>query len=312
MSRRFLVCALIAAAALSLVPMRSRGADKTVLELQRDVAGLADQVRLLKESQDKQFTAITVLVQQALDTSRTSNNGVAVIQSNLQQSLRDLESKIVAPVAGLSTRLDGIDQDLRALQQSVADLNNVMGKLQGQLTDLNNAVKILQTPAPAPPAGGAATPAGAAPEVPTISATDLYANANRDRGSGKYDIAVQEYQDYLKYYGNTELAPAAQFYIGYIHLYQKNNEEAVKDFDTVLEKYPDDPNRVPQAFFYKGMALQSLGRRNDAAKEYRELIDRYPKSDLATKSCDQLVAMGLHCPAPKAPPAKAPPKKKKQ
>jgi len=312
MSRRFLVCAVIAAVALSLVPMRSGAADKTILELQRDVAGLADQVRLLKESQDKQLAALTELVRQALETSSKSNTGVAVIQSNLQQSLRDMEGKVVAPVAGLSTRLDGVDQDLRALQQSVADLNNLMGKLQGQLTDLNNAVKILQTPAPAPPTAATATPASAAPDVPTISATDLYANANRDRGSGKYDIAVQEYQDYLKYYGNTELAPAAQFYIGYIHLYQKNNAEAVKDFDTVLEKYPDDSNRVPQAFFYKGMALQNLGRLTDASKEYRELIDRYPKIDLATKACDQLVAMGLHCPAPKAAPAKTPPKKKKQ
>ena len=75
MFRRFAVCALIAAVALSLFPMRSPAASKEIMELQRDVAGLQEQLRLLKESQDKQLAALTVLVQQALDTSKTSTTG---------------------------------------------------------------------------------------------------------------------------------------------------------------------------------------------------------------------------------------------
>ena len=177
-------------------------------------------VRLLKESQDKQLSALTVLVQQALDTSNRSNTGVAVIQNNLQQSLKDLESKVVTPVTGLGARLDGMDQDLRALQQSVTDLNGMMGKLQQQMTDLNNAMKILQTPPPPPPSaatGSGDAAAAAVPETPSISAQELYANANRDRGSKKYDLALQEYQQYLKWYGTTALAANAQFYIGEVH-----------------------------------------------------------------------------------------------
>ena len=146
MFRRFAMCALIAAVALALVPMRAPAASKEILELQRDVAGLQEQLRLLKESQDKQLAALTVLVQQAIDTSRTSSTGVAVIQNNLQQSLRDMEGKVATPVAGLSTRLDGMDQDMRTLQQSVSDLTSSMSKLQQQLSDLNKAVAILAAP----------------------------------------------------------------------------------------------------------------------------------------------------------------------
>ena len=98
-----------------------------------------------------------MLVQQALDTSKSSTTGVAVIQNNLQQSLRDMEAKVQTPIAGLSTRLDGMDQDLRTLQQSVSDLNSSMNKLQQQLTDLNHAVSILQAPAPPPPGSGTNT-----------------------------------------------------------------------------------------------------------------------------------------------------------
>jgi TolA-binding protein len=310
MFRRFAVCALVAAVALSLIPTRSPAASKEMMELQRDVAGLQEQLRLLKESQDKQLAALTVLVQQALDTSKSSTTGVAVIQNNLAQSLRDMESKVQTPVAGLSSRLDGMDQDMRTLQQSVSDLNASMNKLQQQLTDLNHAVSILQAPAPPPPGanttnpgggpGGATVPglapaAAAAPE-PCAPASQLYPDANSDRTAGKYDLALKEYADYLRCYGNLPLAPNAQYYIGTIHSLQGDNETAVQDFDTVLEKYPDN-SKTPDALYSKGLALVKLGRRTDGADEFAELIKRFPKVDLAIKACDQRKSMGLSCTA---------------
>lgn len=312
MFRRFAVCAVIAAVWLSLVPERSFAASKEIMELQRDVAGLQEQLRLLKESQDKQLAALTVLVQQALETSKSSTTGVAVIQNNLQQSLRDMESKVSTPVAGLSTRLDGMDQDMRTLQQSLADLNGSVNKLQQQLTDLNKAVAILAAPPPPPPAATTATggPGGVAaaapaPEAPCPPASQLYPDANSDKGAGKYDLALKEYADYLRCYGNLPLAPAAQYNIGTIHALQGDNESAVQDFDAVLEKYPDN-SKTPDALFSKGVALVKMGRRTDGADEFAELIKRYPKSDLAVKACDQRKTMGLSCTAthPAAPPAK--------
>ena len=310
MFRRFAVCAIVAAVALSLVPMRSPAASKEIMELQRDVAGLQEQLRLLKESQDKQLSALTVLVQQALDTSRTSNTGVAVIQNNLQQSLKDMESKVVTPVAGLSTRVDSLDQDMRTLQQSVTDLTAVMNKLQQGMTDLNRAVAVLQQPPPPPPAtattpGSGGSPQAPAPvaEAPCPPATQLYADANRDRSTAKYDLALTEYGTYLRCYGNLDLAPNAQFYIGNIHALQGDYDTAVKDFDVVLEKYPDN-NKTPDALYSKGLALQKLGRLTDGANEFSELIKRYPKDALAVKACDQRKAMGLNCSVPRATPAK--------
>jgi TolA-binding protein len=315
MFRRFAVCALTAAVALLLFPMRAPAASKEIQELQRDLAALQEQVRLLKESQDKQLSALTVLVQQALDNSSKSNTGVAVIQNNLQQSLKDMESKVTTPVAGLSTHLDGMEQDLRAVQQSVTDLTGVLNRLQQGMTDLNKAVAILQAPPPPPPAAAAAAPAGGGvaaaapvPEAPCPPA-NVYYDANRDRGGNKYDLALKEYADYLRCYGNLDLAPNAQFYIGTIHASQGDYQAAVQDFDVVLEKFPDN-NKTPDALYSKGVALQKLGRLTDGANEFAELIRRFPKNELAVKACDLRKAMGLNCALPK-PPAKSPAKKKK-
>jgi TolA-binding protein len=304
MFRRFILCALAAALALVVAPMGSRAADPKLLDLQRDLASLQEQVRQLKESQDKQLAALTALVQQALEAGNRSNTGVAVIQNNLQQTLKDMEAKLVAPVAGVSAHLDGMDQDIRALQQSVSDVNDVLAKQRQQLTDLNNAVKILQTPPPPPPAAAGATDASgppAVPDTPSISAQDLYANANRDRGSAKYDVALQEYQQYLKWYGNTDLAANAQYYIGDIHYRQKDYEAAVQDFDMVLEKYSEN-NKTLDALYSKGLALKAMGRLTESHTEFLDLIKRKPGADLAVRACDQLKAMGYNCPTAKAAP----------
>jgi TolA-binding protein len=310
MFRRICAWILIASPAVAF------GADKAIMDLQRDVAQLQDTVKQLQRSQDEKFGAILELVKQLVGNSNEASKAVAVMQSGLQQSLQDTQSKVVTPVAGLSTRMDQMSNDLNKVENAVSDLAPILAKIQTQLNDLNNNVKVLQAPAPAPPAPAGTAPGGSAvalPSMPPISATDLYNNADRDRSGGHLDLALQEFSDYLKYYGNTAQAPAAQFYIGFIHYGQKDFETAAQDFDLVLEKYPTDIARVPEATYYKGMSLERItGHRTEASQEYKELIKQFPDSDYAKKACTELQVLGLRCSAPTtAPPAKSAAKKKK-
>jgi TolA-binding protein len=212
--------------------------------------------------------------------------------------------------------MDQRSDSLSKLGNAVSDLTSLLNKMQLQLTDLSNAVKLLPTPAAAPPpAVGGSPSAAAAPAAPPISATDLYNNADRDEHGGHLDLALQEFTDYLRYYGDTPQAAAAQFYIGYIHYGQATSsgtkedfQTAAQDFQNVIEKYPDDAKRVPEAMYYKGLSLQHMSRRDDASRLYRDLIQQFPKDDNAKNACKQLQGFGLRCPT--AAPAKAASKKK--
>ena len=106
----------------------------------------------------------------------------------------------------------------------------------------------------------------------------LYSNGLRDIRTGKYDLATSEFQDYLKYYGNTDLASNAQFYLGEIDYAQKKYEEAVKDYDKVLANYPKSFKLAP-AQLKKGMALLDLGRKASGVRELREVVRRYPGTE---------------------------------
>ena len=143
-----------------------------------------------------------------------------------------------------------------------------------------------------------------------MPAETMYNAARQDYVSGKYDLAVQGFADYLKYYGNTGYAPNAQFYIAMVHFVQSNYERAVKEFDMVLEKYPDN-TKTAEALLYKGRALVKIpGHKTEGAAEFMEVIKRYPKSDQSVQACTERKALGLNCGAPAAAPARATKKKK--
>ncbi|HWC00718.1 MAG TPA: tetratricopeptide repeat protein [Bryobacteraceae bacterium] len=283
MLRRVLVSVFLLSPGLSLA------ASKEIVELQRDVAQIQDQLRALQRSQDEKLSALTVLVQQSLDAANKANTSVAVLENNLRQNLRDQEKSVAAPVANVGTKIDQMSTDFQSLRESMADVAARLGKLQQQVLDLSNAAKTIQ--APPPPGGGGMASSGG---PPPMSAESLYANAMRDRSGGKSDLALQEFRDYLKYFPNTDLAPNAQFYIGEIHYQLGDYDAAIQEFDAVLEKYPDN-NKTADAMYMKGATLMKMGRRTQGAQEMRELIKKFPSSNLSEKACSQIKAVGLTC-----------------
>lgn len=137
-----------------------------------------------------------------------------------------------------------------------------------------------------PPAGGASG-AGSAP-----SADTLYSNGLRDITSGKYDLARQEFLDYLKYYGETDLASNAQFYLGEIAYSQKNYDQAVAEFDKVLSNYPKSFKLAP-AHLKKGMALIELGQKTAGVRELRDVVKRFPGTEEERRARAKLKELGV-------------------
>jgi tol-pal system protein YbgF len=258
---------------------------KEIQELQREMGLVSEQVRSIERTQNERLTAIQVLIQQTLDAANKANTSIAVLESGV----RAQEKSMMAPIAGVNSKVDQMANEFSALRETVTDINARLGKLQQQIIDLSNAVKTMQTPAPPP---------DVTPQVPAPPpAGVLYSNALRDRMGGKPDLALQQFRDYLQHYGTTELAPNAQYYIGEIYYSQGNLEEAMKEFDVVLEKFPDS-DKTPDALFMKGQTLVKMGKRTAGAAEFREVVRRFPRSEMATKARAQLKAMGLSATAP--------------
>jgi tol-pal system protein YbgF len=204
---------------------------------------------------------------------------------------------------GLGTRVDQVSGDVRTLQQAVSDLTSSMSKMNAQLNDISTAIKALSIPATPPPPqaqpGGTGGGLGAS-SMPPMNQKDMFDAAKGDYTTGKVEIAAQEFQDFLRYYGNSDLAPSAQYYVALIYYSSKNYAAAAKEFDTVIEKYPEDA-RTKDAKLYKGLSLIALSNSKDAIPILKDLVTRYPGSDQAVRACTELKAIGINCPKPAAP-----------
>lgn len=286
---------------LAMVP--AGAADKSIQELQRDVALLQDQVKQLQQSQTASFAALQTLMQQALDAANRADKDVAVIQSGFQQSGNQLKDQVVAPVVGLGTRMDQVSGDVHTLQQAVTDLTSEVNKISAQLSDLGNAVKVLSTPPPPPPQNtggqtgvpGATGATGMASSTPPMGQVDLYNAATADYNSGKMDLAMEEFQNFLKYYGNADLAPSAQYWIGQIYYANRKYSDALQAFGLVLDKYPENP-KTRDAQYYKGMSLVALHKLTEAHKVFADMEHNYPaSSDAYTKACAEDKEIGFNC-----------------
>src|SRR6516225_3808785 len=246
---------------------------REIIDLQRDVTSLLQGQKDLSNQMTQDHTVIKTIVGGFNDSiGRLSGN-----MGSLQKSVQDMQ-------ANSGTRLDTMSTQVQGLSDNLEEIKSRLGKLNQQLVDLQNAVqnvdaKISSGGAPAtstPTAGGFPPSSGTAPAtMPPVSADTLYSNGLRDIQSGKYDLARSEFQDYLKHYGNTDLASNAQFYIGEIAYKQKNYQQAVTEYDKVLNNYPKS-FKLSSALLHRGLALLELGQKSSGIRDLREVVRRFP------------------------------------
>jgi tol-pal system protein YbgF len=275
-------------------PRPAEAVARELIELQRDVTSLLQGQKDLSTQMTQDHTVMKTLVEQSGDTVGKLNGTM----SALQKSMQDV-------TANSGARLDTMSTQVQGLSDNLEEIKSRLGKLNQQLVDLQNTVQSLDakisggggTP-PATGVSGSGTPlsqptSSVAPAAgPAPSADTLYSNGLRDITSGKYDLARQEFQDYLKHYGDTDLASNAQFYLGEIAYSQKNYDQAVTEYDRVLTNYPKSFKLAP-AHLKKGMALIELGQKTAGVRELRELIKRYPGGEEERKARAKLKELGV-------------------
>jgi tol-pal system protein YbgF len=280
-------------------PHSAEAVSREIIDLQHDVTTLLQGQKDLATQMTQDHTVVKTLVEQTNDNV----NKLGATMSSLQKSVQDVQ-------ANSGARLDTMSTQVQGLSDNLEEIKSRLGKLNQQLVDLQNTAQSLDakisggapsgTGGSAPPASsvspkpmaGSTSPDNSGPGGPAPSADTLYSNGLRDITSGKYDLARSEFQDYLKYYGDTDLASNAQFYLGEIAYSQRQYSDAVSEYERVLTNYPKSFKLAP-ARLKKGMALIELNQKPAGVRELREVIKRYPGTEEDRRARAKLKELGV-------------------
>jgi tol-pal system protein YbgF len=294
---------------------------KEIVELLAGVNQLQQGQRDLQSSFDTKMTEMRTLVQQETDNS----NKLSAAINGMQKTLQDLQANSTAQLNAASTGVQGVSDNLTDMQNRLTKMSQQLADMQSALQGLDAKVSALSPPpnpqsqggAPinpaamdnsttaVPPGTGTVPPGNTLPPASTAPVTapassrgvtpsgeTLYNNALNDILTRKYDLARQEFRDYLRYYPTGPYASNAYYYLGEVDRAQQRYDDAVENYTIVITKYPDS-FKLPSALYQRGMVYLALNRKTPAISDFRAVIKKFPHTEEEGYARDRLKALGV-------------------
>ena len=254
------------------------GANKDIVELQTQVTQLQQQMTQMKQSFDERMGIMRNLLEQNTDATNKVTTAINGLQASINKQQQDR--------SGQGDQLSG---QIQALNDTMDELKVRLTKLSKQLEDMQVAQQSMAAQQSQAQQQAQAIAQAPAPDV-------LYNNALRDYNGAKNELAIQEFNDYIKFYPNTDLAGNAYFYLAEIQFKAGDYQKAVANYDLVLQNFPSG-NKAAAAQLKKGYALLELGKEDEGTQELKRVIQRYPRTNEAVQARERLRKLG---PAPKS------------
>jgi tol-pal system protein YbgF len=264
---------------------------REMIELLAGVNQLQQGQRDMQSSLDTKFSELRTLVNQQTDSTTKLNTAIGALQKTMQ----DLQANTGAQLSSMTTQVQGVTDNVSETQTRLSKINTQLVEVQNTLQTLDAKVSALGQSAPSatnPASGGTANPPGGSAPLAPPSPQTLYESARQDFLTGKYDLALQEFQDYLKYYPTTDLASNAVFYQGEIAYNQHHYEAAIGFYSDVLAKYPKSPKLSP-SLYKRGITYLQMSKRTSAIADLRSVIRLYPNLDEAPLARAKLRELGV-------------------
>ena len=207
--------------------------------------------------------------------------------------------KLVRSNADMSMKMNDFAGQVESLQNQLKETNTRLSKLTQQISETQKTLTQLRAAPSPPPAQEPVVPGAPAGTPPASSASPepqdpsaLFKESYQDFLQGRYDIAVQGFQEFLKGSPESDLADEAQFYTGESYFNAKKYKEALAAYEKLLAAFPKS-DKAPAARLKKGLAYFELGNKTQGIVELQYCMYEYPDSEEARKAKEKLEALGI-------------------
>ncbi len=262
-----------------------------------------------KLSSPRATAALTLVLAAASSLACTSNQALESLQSqiaDLQRQVLQLQRQVPAKedVAALAEdlarqhealvkanadsglKVDGLAEQLGQLEARISEATVRLTQVSQQLAATNQELKAIRVANEG--AEGAARRSANTPQDPET----LYRGAYNDYLRGNYDLAIQQFQDYIAAFPSTDLTDNAAYWLGECFYRQSKYRLAIGEFENLLSRFPTS-DKLASALLKKGYAYLELNERAQGVVQLQHVIREYPGSDESNLARQRLRELGL-------------------
>jgi len=228
--------------------------NKDILQLQRDMIDVQQRVNQVQKTVDQNDAALKSLVEKMSDQVNT----LAGAMQKINQALEQLKLQGDANGRDVHTALAGLNTTMKDIQDGMSSLQLQIGSVSREITSMKTTAEPLARP------------------------DDLLRIAFSDYLQGHFDLAISGYQEFLSKFPGEARAVEAHFNIAESLSALKKFDQAIDEYDIVLQKFPDsDKSRT--ALLKKGYA-QAETNPQAAIKTWTDVVTRFPGTSEAANA----------------------------
>jgi len=262
--------------------------------LRDDVVALNDRIHVLEDHNRE--------LQQKNDAVEQENEDVKSRLEEYSRSGEERDKTLTSQSAGIQATFEKINEDTRVLNGKIEETDNLLKKTirtfqeseKNQEMRLNRVEKIINSLN----AGGSdsrresrvtspSSDSGAGSDTGTPSAApsgkseeELYSLGKQALDKDNFQGARKIFQELISQYPQSRTVDNAQFWLGETYYREKLYEQAILEYQTVIEKYPNG-NKTRAALLKQGFAFFNIGDKANSRLILQELVNKYPDSDEA-------------------------------
>lgn len=243
---------VLVAAALTALPLAG-------CATKRDLRDLRTEVVALQARQDSIYLLLAEQNQVVLDSVRAGNEIILRVRGELGHQLLQMEQQLVQ-----------IQELTGQSQRRLAQLRQ----------DLESRNRQFEAGAPVPQPSEPSSDLGG-------DVAEMYRAGVEKLREGSTTTARAVFQEIVQRHATHELAPDAQYQLAETYVVERDYEQAMREFDRVLELFPGS-SRAPSALYRAGLIAEERGNISRARDYFNRVRAGYPTSDEARLAADKL------------------------
>jgi len=263
-----LICAIALAGCVTTDDLNyvTRSLNQQIATMQGNVTRLQESL----EAHDAMIEENRKVVAQDEDLRKTLRKNQADVGADII-NLRDEVQRLRGAVEEMSVELKTLKSSM--LGGTPSDQGGSLGDLETRMRNVEGRLKIHASgPLPVPPKK---TQARTSVPAEKPDSEQLYSDAYKVFVEQEYESAKKKFQEFLKLFPDMEYSDNAQFWIAECFYFQDKYEEAILEYEKVIQNYPKG-NKVPNALLKQALSFLKLGDKASSRLLLQRVVKDFP------------------------------------